>query len=101
MAISHGNSIKKLTIYPLAKYVMDLINPLWVSRDEENDYYDDLVKLALTIKQSLNLKDPSEDGMILNFMKNMYPSTVQIRELDDYLNEVSKSSCTEDTSITT
>jgi hypothetical protein len=47
----------------------------------------DFVHLILIVNKGLNLKEPNEYIIIANFMKNMYPPNVQIREHNEQIDE--------------
>jgi hypothetical protein len=53
---------------------------LWIPPDDGNDYYAEITKPIITIEQDLRLKEPSEERVISNFIQNIYPSIVEIRE---------------------
>jgi hypothetical protein len=72
--------MKKLTMYPPAKSILDLEELVWVPHNDEDTSYDTTMQPTLTIDYALTLKEPTRDRMILNFMKNMYPSIIQNRD---------------------
>jgi hypothetical protein len=80
MTISQRESIKKLTLYPRAKSILVIEEPLWIPPDDGSDYYSKIIKPIITIEHTLMLKKPSKDEMISNFLQNIYLAIVKIRE---------------------
>jgi hypothetical protein len=62
MTISNGYETKQLTPYPHATPFINNDNSLWV------DYDDQTTQPILTIRQTLSLKDATEDEVINNFI---------------------------------
>jgi hypothetical protein len=67
--ISHGDSIKKLTLYPPAKYSTELENTLWLD-NLNND--EEIIQPFFTIDQVMNFKKNIEENQIHNFLINSY-----------------------------
>jgi hypothetical protein len=68
MIISHGTSIKQLTVYPLAKPNIDLETPLSVDKkdsEEEGESHK-----VLSIDQYLAIRDKKEDDEINDFISS-------------------------------
>ena len=63
MTISHGNSTKKLTLYPPAKPSPDLENSPWVEDSDE-----ELVRPLLTLDQASTFKQATEDDFICTYL---------------------------------
>lgn len=99
MTISQGNSVKILTLYPPAKKVLDLEEHVWMSLEELDFSNDTPMWPVLTIDRALTLKKPIDDQVILNYMQNWYPTTVQIRETDCHTEGEASSSFNPEVSI--
>jgi hypothetical protein len=79
MLISHGDSVKKVTLYPPAKYFNDMENTLWLdntNNDEEN------VHPIFAIDQIMQFKEHTEENQIHNFLVNSY--FLQYSDLSSY-----------------
>lgn len=68
MTISNGCETKQLTLYPHATPMINNDDFVWL------DYDDNATQRILTIGQALNLKDTTEDEVIINFISE--PSSV-------------------------
>ena len=71
MCISHGNVVKELRLYPLAKPTIQQELPL-CSDEEEFEQADKALQIYM-IEQSLAAKKPTEDELIRQFMTNSNP----------------------------
>jgi hypothetical protein len=55
MTISHGSSMKQLTLYPPAKPSIDLDPPLWVEGEDSDD--EEEAHQVLSIDQYLSIRE--------------------------------------------
>ena len=73
MIISHGNSTKRLNLYPPTKQKYEHENSFWI---EDEEYENDDVKLVLSIKKKLSSCDQIEDDLINSFLNNVTLSSL-------------------------
>jgi hypothetical protein len=67
MTISHGNEVKQITIYPLAKSASELEHIPWLD-DPNND--EEVIQPLLTIEQAMSLKKNTDENLLNNFITN-------------------------------
>lgn len=70
MTISHGNSTKIITLYPLAKSSFGLKNSPWI---EDND--EETIQLVLTLDKAYTFRRNTKDDLIFTFI--VYPHTIR------------------------
>jgi hypothetical protein len=80
MTTSQGVSMKKLILYFPTKSTLDLEEPLWIPPNDLHAPYDTSIHRFLTIDRTLTLKEPIDYRMIMHFMQNMSPSTIQMKD---------------------
>jgi len=51
---------------------LEIKEPLWIPPNDGNDYYAENVTPNITIEKKLMLKEPSNEKLISNFMRNIY-----------------------------
>ena len=78
MTISDGTETKNLTLYPLARPILEVEASFWMDPEEEEG-----VQPLLTIGKALNFKDENEDDAINNFISE--PTSVN-KEVYQILN---------------
>ena len=73
MLIYDGNSIKQLSLHPLAIPKYEHENVVWI---EDEDIETNLVKPVLTIKKALSFIEEIEDDIIAIFLNNVVLSSL-------------------------
>lgn len=66
MVISNGEHKKQLTLYPPAQPLLETEDPIWINSDLDESLP------IMTIDKALDMEEPSEDNVLVNFLQNRY-----------------------------
>ncbi|XP_059070597.1 uncharacterized protein LOC131860231 [Cryptomeria japonica] len=72
MVISNGEHTKQLTLYPPTQPMLETKDPLWIDSDLEDSL------TILMIDQALDLEDPTEESILVNFLQNWWVSPLVV-----------------------